>query len=46
MEDVIIYRKSGQQQTLSKEYMREMLYNITSDTTNTNDVYLDVAQKL
>ena len=35
MTDVIIYRNSGQQQKLSKEYLQEMLYNIVSDAKKT-----------
>jgi len=39
--DTIIYRRRGNQQNISKEYLQEMLYNITKDTTNEYDVYDD-----
>jgi hypothetical protein len=39
--DTIIYRRRGNQQNISKEYLQEMLYNITKDTTNQYDVYDD-----
>ena len=39
--DTVIYRRSGKQQNISKEYLQEVLYNITKDTTNQYDVYDD-----
>ena len=44
--DTVIYRRRGNQQNISKEYLQEMLYNITKDTTNQYDVYDDTKFRL
>ena len=44
--DTVIYRRSGKQQNISKEYLQEVLYNITKDTTNQYDVYDDTTNRL
>ena len=44
--DTVIYRRSGKQQNISKEYLQEVLYNITKDTTNQYDVYDDTKNRL
>ena len=44
--DTIIYRRSGNQQNISKEYLQEIFYKITQDTTNQYDVYEDTALHL
>ena len=44
--DTIIYRANGQQESVSKLYMQEVLHNIISDTTNEYDVYDDTTRRL
>ena len=44
--DTIIYRANGQQESVSKVYMQEVLHDIISDTTNQYDVYDDTTRGL
>ena len=44
--DTVIYRRSGKQENITKEYLQEVLYNITKDTTNQYDVYDDTTNRL
>ena len=44
--DTVIYRRKGNQQNISKEYLQEVLYKITNDTTNEYDVYDDTTFQL
>ena len=40
--DTVIYRRKGNQQNISKEYLQEVLCKITNDTTNQYDEYDDI----
>jgi len=44
--DTVIYRSSGQQESVSNVYMQQILHAIISDTTNEFDVYDDVERHL
>ena len=44
--DTIIYKQSGDQRNLTKEYLQEVLYKITQDTTNQYDVFEDTSLRL